>query len=260
MRLGLPVGRQTAALVIAGCVAFTLFVLAAAPAALLAGPLAKAGVVTQGLHGTVWSGEADGVIAGTVRVRTLRWRVEPLGLLRARAQARIDATLPDEGFAAGRVALGPGALRLEDFTAAAPLAVLGAAAAALGPTGQLRLKLEQLDWQDDWITGVVGSAEVTGVDAAFGSVPGGAAIPGSYAVRFDAPSVATGEPLTGELRDTGGPVEFAGTLTLLPPANYSLAGSAKARAGAPPALAQGLTMLGPADAQGGHSIGLEGSF
>jgi hypothetical protein len=140
------------------------------------------------------------------------------------------------------------------------VSVLGAAAGPLGGAGQLRLKLEQFDWRGDWATSVVGTAEITGVDPAFGGIPGGVPVTGSYAVRFAVPTVEPGQSVTGEINDTGGPVELAGTLTLMPPANYSLAASAKARPGAPPQLAAGLKLLGPDDGQGGHSIGLEGSF
>lgn len=250
---------RPATLAAVGAATFGLGLLAGAPAALLAPALAASGLQARSLEGTVWSGSALGLSAGSLRIDRLQWRLAPTGLLRARLQADLEATLAGDGFASGTVAMGPGGVAVRDVTGAAPLRALVPAAAALGPAAQLQLKVEALDWRDGWIAAAVGRAEVVDADVAFGAAA--AAMPrASFAVSFAAPEVAAGEPVAAELRDTGGPLELAGTITLKPPLEYAIEGVAKARPGAPPALAQGLALLGPPDPAGRHAISFAGSL
>jgi hypothetical protein len=256
-----PLSRlfRPATLTVVGAVTFCAGLLAGAPADLLAPALAASGLQARSLEGTVWSGSALGLSAGDLRIDRLQWRLAPTGLLRARLQADLEATLGGNGFANGTVAVGPGGVAVRDVTAAAPLRALVPAAAALGPGAQLQLKVEAVDWRDGWIAAAVGRAEVVEADIAFGAAAAG--MPrASFAVSIDAPAVAAGEPVTGELRDTGGPLELSGTVTLKPPLEYAIDGVAKARPGAPPALAQGLALLGPPDPAGRHAISFAGSL
>jgi general secretion pathway protein N len=247
-------------LAVAGGTTFLVAVVAGAPAALLAQPLANAGVATRAVRGTLWRGEADGVVVLGIRIDRLRWALAPAALVTGRLAASVDARLPDNGFAEGRVTVGAGGLALADFTGAAPLAALGPATAALGASGDVRLRLERVEWRDGWFVAAVGSVEAANVDTTFGAVPGGSGPGGGFAVRFDAPEVPPGDPVTGAVTDTGGPLELAATLTLNPPGTYRIEGTARARPGAPPALASGLRLLGPDDGRGGHAVSLEGSF
>jgi general secretion pathway protein N len=234
-------------LAIAGGTAFIVAVIAGAPAALLAQPLAGAGVATRALRGTLWRGEAQGVVALGIRVDRLRWTLRPAALVTGRLAADVEARLPDDGFAEGRVTVGAGRLVLADFTGAAPLAALGPATAALGGSGDVRLRFERVEWRDGWLAALVGTVEAANVDT-------------TCAARFEAPEVAPGDPVTGAVTDTGGPLELAATLTLTPPGSYRIDGTARARPGAPPDLASGLRLLGPDDGRGGHAVSLEGSF
>jgi general secretion pathway protein N len=247
-------------LAIAGGTAFIVAVIAGAPAALLAQPLAGAGVATRALRGTLWRGEAQGVGALGIRVDRLRWTLRPAALVTGRLAADVEARLPDDGFAEGRVTVGAGRLVLADFTGAAPLAALGPATAALGGSGDVRLRFERVEWRDGWLAALVGTVEAANVDTTFGAVPGGSGPGGGFAARFEAPEVAPGDPVTGAVTDTGGPLELAATLTLTPPGSYRIDGTARARPGAPPDLASGLRLLGPDDGRGGHAVSLEGSF
>lgn len=247
-------------LAIAGGTTFVVAMVTGAPAALLAKPLASAGIATRALRGTVWGGEADGVVALGIRIDRLRWKLAPAALVTGRLAATVDARLPDDGFAEGRVTVGAGGVALADFSGAAPLAALGPATAAFGGSGDVRVRLERVEWRDGWLAAAVGTVEAANVDTTFGAVPGGSGPGGGFAVRFDAPEVAPGDPVTGAVTDTGGPLELAATLTLTPPGSYRIDGTARARPGAPPALASGLRLLGPDDGRGGHAVSLEGSF
>jgi hypothetical protein len=132
------------------------------------------------------------------------------------------------------------------------------AAATLGPAAQLQVRIDAMDWRAGWIAAAVGRAEVVDAEVGFGAVPGNARA--SFALAVDAPEVGPDEPVAADLRDTGGPLEVAGTLTLKPTLEYTIEGVAKARPGAPPALAQGLALLGPPDAEGRHAISFAGTL
>jgi hypothetical protein len=255
----LPALSRSTWLVVAGGATFLVGLVAGAPASLLAPLLGSAGVKAGSLQGTLWSGEAERLTAGPLRVERLRWQLAPGQLLLVRLQAEVEATLAGEGFATGTVAVGPGSLGLRDATIAGPLAALLPAGAALGPSAQLRLRVAELDWRNDWVATAMGTAEVVDVDAGFGMLPPGTA-PGSYTVSFATPELAPGEPLTGELRDTGGPLELVGTIVLTPPLQYTINATAKARPDAPPDLVRGLTMLGPPDPDGRHAISFAGTL
>jgi hypothetical protein len=79
-------------------------------------------------------------------------------------------------------------------------------------------------------------------------------------VTFAADGLKPGTPLTGVLKDTGGPLEVAGTVKITPPRSYELTGTAKPRPEAPPELRNALQMLGPATPDGSHALSLAGSF
>jgi hypothetical protein len=250
---------RPATLAVVGAVTFCAGLLAGAPADLLAPALASAGLKCRTLEGTVWAGTALGLSAGSLRIDRLQWRLAPTGLLRARLQADLVATLGGDGFANGTVAVGPGGVAVRDVTAAASPGALLPAAAALGPAAQLQLKVEAVDWRDGWISSAIGRAEVVEAEVAFGAAAAG--MPrSSFAISVDAPAVAAGEPLVGTLRDTGGPLELSGTVTLKPSLEYAIDGVARARPGAPPALTQGLALLGPPDPAGRHAISFAGSL
>jgi hypothetical protein len=255
----LPALSRSTWLLVVGGATFLGGLVVGAPASLLAPLLGSAGVQAGSLQGTLWSGEAARLTAGPLRVERVRWQLAPGRLLVARLQADVEATLAGDGFATGTLAVGPGSLALRDATIAGPLAALLPAAAALGASAQLRLRVDAFDWQNDWVTAAVATAEVIDVDAGFGMLPPGAS-PGSYTVTFATPELAPGQPLGGELRDTGGPLEVVGTIELKPPLQYTINATAKARPDAPPDLVRGLTMLGPPDPAGRHAISFAGTL
>jgi hypothetical protein len=259
MQLPIPRLTRVRILVVAGIATFLAGLVAGAPAALLAPLLAAGGVQAGSLRGTLWSGEVLRLTAGSLRVERLRWQLSPAYLLLARLQAEVDATLAGDGFANGTLSVRPGGLGLRGVTIAGPLAALLPAGAALGAAAELRVRVEAFDWRNDWVAAAVATAEVVGVDAGFGAIAGGTP-PGSYTVTFAVPELAPGEPLTGDLRDTGGPLEVVGTIALAPPLQYTIEATAKARPDAPPDLVRGLTLLGPPDGAGRHAISFAGTL
>jgi Type II secretion system (T2SS), protein N len=84
--------------------------------------------------------------------------------------------------------------------------------------------------------------------------------PAAYQVTFAADGLKADEPLTGDVKDSGGPLEIAGKVRITPPRSYELNGTAKPRPDAPPEVQNALQMLGPATPDGGHTLSIAGSF
>ena len=83
---------------------------------------------------------------------------------------------------------------------------------------------------------------------------------GTYELTFSADGLGPDDLLTGALKDAGGALEIAGTVTITPPRSYEVTGTARPRPEAPPELRSALQMLGPATADGSHALSLAGSF
>jgi hypothetical protein len=244
-------------LVGAGLVSLSLFLVVLLPARVAFAVLGLPPAAASGVSGTLWKGTVEHLAIGGVDLGPLRWDVLLSRLATAQLAADIEATLPD-GFANGTVAVGIGSrIAISGLEAAAPLALLAPAAAPGG--GQLAARFDTLKLRDGQVAAAVGTVKLADVVlplAAAGRQLGA----GTYEVTFDAPDVEPGQPLTGQLRDGGGPLEIAGTVTITPPRSYELEGTAKARPDAPAELRQALQMLGPATPDGGHALSLAGSF
>lgn len=243
---------------LAAALVFALALLLRAPAGALAPAFSAAGLAAVEYRGTVWRGEALQVAAGSLRLPQVSWRLRPASLLAGRLAADVEVEVPG-GFFRGRVAAGLGnRLLVQDAEGAAPLAVLAPAAGRMAPDSRVVLEIGELSWKDEWPRAVVG--EVRLGEVALG-LPGQASLGrGDFVARFDAPEVARGEIVTGQLEDAGGPVEVRGTVSFAPPGDYEVAGVARARAGSPPELARALELAGPRTPDGGHQFALTGSF
>ena len=241
--------------------AFVIFFVASAPASLLS-QLAPAGVELNGVQGTLWTGEASSVRAGTLRLGRTRWELAPWQLLLGRVAGELDTTLPG-GFARGQfaVSLG-GSLQLRDFSAASPVASLAAATGMGLPVsdGQVAVELTALKITDGWPEQAVGEIRIGDVPLVFRNGQPVLDQLASFELRFDADEVPEAGPLEGTLNDRGGPLEVVGLLQLTPPANYELSGRAMARATAPQEMQQALVMLGPESPDGGRDFSFAGSL
>lgn len=249
--------RDARLLAVAGVVALVLFTIALVPARVAMGLLGLPPGAATGLSGTLWSGTAEHLTVGTVAIGPVRWSARPGHLLQGQLAAAVEATLPD-GFINGTVGFGLGStIVANDLEAALPLALLSPAAGANG--GQVAARFDSLALKGGKVGRAIGTLKVSGVVLPLpsaGRPPG----PGTYEVTFDAADVAPDQPLTGTVKDAGGPLAIQGTVQFTPPRSYQLDGTAKARPDAPPELAQALQMLGPAAPDGGHTLSLAGSF
>ncbi len=242
-------------LVALGAVAFVVFALVTLPAGVMVAPLAKRGIVLNGVTGTVWNGAAQVVQSGNVQIGSVHWRLHPLALLRGRAAADVKLTRVD-GFAQGYVAAGTsGQVTLRDASASLPLSALPPQFIAGGWNGKLNLRLTSADIVDRWPAALVGTIEIVDL---IGPARRPAAM-GSYKLVF--PEQAKTEVLTGALTDISGPLQLAGTLQLkAADRSYLLDGLIAPRPDASPNLVNSLQFLGAPDAQGRRPVSLAGTM
>lgn len=248
---------QTRLLAGAGLGALLLSLLALLPARVGAPLLGLPRDAAAGFSGTLWAGTVERVVIGDTSVGPVHWDARFGRLLAGELAADIEATLPD-GFLNGTVGIGfGGRIGLEDLEAAVPLALVAPAAGPAG--GQVSARFDTAGFRKGRVTSAVGSLRVSGVTLPLPSAAGPPP-PGTYEVTFASPEVPDDQPLTGQLRDAGGPLEITGTVAFTPPRSYVVDGTARPRPDAPPALRQALAMLGPATPDGSHPVSLAGSF
>jgi hypothetical protein len=248
--------RQVRLLASAGVGTLVLSLLALFPARVALPVLGVPAGTARGVTGTVWHGAAQRITVGGLAFGPLSWSVRPARLFLGQLAAGIEATVPD-GFVNATVGVSAGGtVAVRDLAAAAPLSWLAPAAGAAG--GQLTARFDQLTLTGGRVATAVGNLELVGVVLPIPNAPRLA--PGSYALTFAADKLGPDEPLTGALKDAGGPLEVAGKVIVTPPRSYEINGTAKARPEAPADLRNALQMLGPATPDGGHELSIAGSF
>ena len=249
--------RQIRFIVAAGVASLVIFLVALLPARIALAMLGVPPNVATGVSGTVWNGAAQGLSLGALALGPVQWHAKPARLLLGQLAAGVEATLPD-GFLNATVALAPGKrVAVSNLDAAAPLSWL---APALGrPGSQLTARFERLVVKAGRVETATGILQVAGIVLPI-PTSGPQLAPAAYQVTFAADGLKADEPLTGDLKDSGGPLEIAGTVKITPPRSYELNGTARPRPDAPPELLNALQMLGPATPDGGHALSIAGSF
>ena len=248
-------------LAIAGLASLVICLLVLLPAQ-LAGQLAEAlaGVRAGNWSGTLWRGEVLALQAGQLRVNRASWTLSPLRLLTGRLSATLDAELAG-GFARGQLGIGLGKLlEIEDFQAVLPLSALPLPRGLAPAGGQLSVDVERLLIEDGWPESAVLSVQLADLPLTIPGVGRAEAPLGRFEATIAQPEIAPEEPVIATVRDRGGALELAGTLTLKAPSSYELNGVARARDGAGRALEQALNLLGPRTPDGGHEISIAGSL
>jgi general secretion pathway protein N len=242
-----------------GAGAYLAFALSMMPAATVYRLFAPDALRLAGVDGTLWSGSATLGSAGGLPMRDIVWRVEALPLLTGRVAARVQARLAD-GFIETDVSAGVGGVVLDDLRGSTSVPALTPLVPLQGVDGLVSVSMRRLRLEDGWPTEAVGEARIAEL-----RVPPllsrGAADElislGNYEIAFDdAPS-----GIAARIRDTGGPLEVDGTLTLSADRRYALEGRAAARPDAPPEVIQGLDLMaGEPDAEGKRAFSLTGSL
>jgi general secretion pathway protein N len=255
-------------LIALGILALLGFVVATLPASVAGGQLARMGVQTAALSGSIWSGTATGVAWRGAPLGRLDWRITPTALLQGRVagHARItrdDGSL-DSDFSAG---FSGKDLRFSTATIALPIAALTALPLGMPPgwQGTVSGQFEEIHVSAGWPVALRGSLDVDGLVAP----PPRSALVGSYHAVFPHPrpqgSAATGAPLdpaalTARVIDKQGPFSVDAQLTLQRDRNFLLEGTLAPRGPVPPAMERSLQFLGPADASGRRPFSVGGTL
>ena len=244
-------------LLVLALLAFLLAFVARLPARWLP-KLLPPGVVCIEPAGTFWNGACANLEAGGLRAGAARWSLRPARLLTGRLAAQVRFAQPLATLE-GEFAPVPGgtleARALRGTLAHAPGGLLPGVPGDL--EGRVGLALDELVVRDRVVRAIAGRIEVQDLRQRTGEGP---LELGSYELLFEGgPPQASGN-LPGRLRDTGGPLEVAGTLTLTPAPGYLLDGSVATRPSASPILVRQIAFLGSPDANGRRSFSQEATF
>lgn len=248
---------KTRTLVIAGALVFVYTLVVHAPVALVYSRFKpqNGAVELVGLEGTVGRGSAAGVLLrGHTAARDLQWRLQPLQLLLGRAAFHVRSS--GQGLLVdGRLALLPdGGVRLSDLRSSGPVAPLLAAAGLFLPVeGAFGLELETLQLRDGVPVRAQGRLQLSGLAWKLGRDP-------LRLGDFEALIAPDAEGLAAQIRSLAGGLELSGDAHLKADRGYDLHLQLKARADAPPALANMLRSLGQPDNQAFYHLRRRGQL
>jgi hypothetical protein len=244
-------------------VAVLTVVITALPAS-LADKFLPAAVHAEDFSGTLWHGSAGRITVGGRDAGALEWRLHPIALFKLRLDA--DLHWVKGGFVVdGVAAVSRSDLQASELHGGGPIADLSSLGVAPGWRGIAQVAIRQiaadLSGSIPVLRSAVGEVDVSGVSSP--QVAGGSDL-GSYALTFDDTALSADGEARAALVDKGGPLSLDASLTLTPKTRTALlAGTAKEREDAPPALRKELdnvAQLRPRDAQGRIPIDLEFTF
>lgn len=238
-----------------GVLAYLVLALITLPANVVIPRLQHPGMTLAGLDGTIWKGSAQVLQIGDAHLGSISWNLHVLPLFALRTVADVDLRRTD-GFARGRVSAGRWNVRLTDFTASLPLSALPSTVAPGGWSGTFNARLVRLTLAEGWPIDADGTIDIL-------ELTGPARRPnhlGSFRLTFPGETQPS-ESLTGELRDTGGPLQVTGTVRLdASERSYFIEGWVSTKPETPAEFARTLEFLGPADAQGRRQFSLSGTM
>jgi general secretion pathway protein N len=247
-------------LIAVGIAAALLLALATLPASLFSSQLARAGLQSTGLWGSVWNGRAQGLTWQSAPLGDLQWSVSPWSLLLGRVAGEIALSRPDGSLrAAYSLSLG-GTLRLEDVQADLPVEMLANLPIGMPRNwrGRLSGRFEEIEVSGGWPTTLRGTFDMDGLIA---PPPRNTSI-GSYHVVIPDPAApdAGSDALSARVTDKEGPFSFEGRFALGADRSFLLEGTLAPRGATPPALLRSLELLGPADADGRRPVSVSGTL
>lgn len=245
--------RQGWLLAAVGGLVFVGVGIATLPASLIVSRLPPQ-VTLEGVGGSIWSGSATSVAYQGVPVGALTWNAHPAALLTGRLQYDVDVRRTD-GYLRGRIAttLG-GAVTAEDVSLALPITALNPNPSQNAWRGDLQGTVRRARIENGWPVDLVADLAMLRLQP-----PGAALNVGNYAVAFDE-GKSTPDELVGRVRDTEAPLVVRAQLVVQRNRSYVLEGEVAPKPGAPPAIAESVAFLGPADAMGRRAFTITGTF
>lgn len=243
---------------IAGAVAYLLFLLLSLPARFIVPTLEKRGIRTGEVTGSLWHGQAQNLQVGVLNVGQVQWRWRFLPLFLGRLAADVDIRQP-EGQLQGRLALSiTGKVLLSNLHGALPLqSLVGSNGLPGGWVARAELDMDELVLKDRWPVQAKGRITLR-------DFTGPASSPthfGNYQLTFPANGKADNNALVASLKELpDSALAIDGTLTFTTNRNYVLDAKASTTPTSPGDFAKTLSMLGPPDGSGKYPLSISGSF
>jgi hypothetical protein len=241
-----------------GIGSFLVFTLWSFPATIGFTIIAPDKVAGFGVRGSLWNGEAQLININGIKIQQAHWHVNPfrlvVGRIAGNATARWRNGLIEADYSFGL----SGDVSIRELQATFNLNQLETQMNVPGISGEASIQIKKLDWVKGWVSQVIGRGEVRNLSATL--IPAGTKQAlGSYELLFSQTAISDTAPVTGKLRDTGGPLELNGTLVLKPPTAYEFEARIKSRPSATAALTDSIALL-PLGTDGARQLILAGSF
>ncbi len=231
-----------------GLLAFALFLLARAPASVVASRLPPGLLQFQGLQGTIWHGQAQQVLTQDLALGRTEWRWAPTSLLSGGFGYRFTTSLDGHeisGVAAGGI---DGNLRLSDVQGQVPLAALAATMPTGFFTGLVEFDVRDALLEKYWPIRIDAEVKVNQLAALTTNPPTQL---GDFQLLFDEQQDF---PLQARVESLGGPLGAEGELTLGADRRFGLDLRLAPEPGASSAISNMLRFIGPPDAEGRHRL------
>ncbi len=246
-------------LLLIGLSCLILFLVLRFPASTAFAWFAPANVNGFGISGTIWGGEARLISVAGLQLRNTEWQVAPWRLLTGQLGGRFRSRWGG-GFieANGGIRLS-GTISLTEVRGSFDIAPLNSVFGIPNIGGIATVDLSEVVIRENWPQRLVGRGELRSLSSPLmGS--GAAQFIGDIGFQFNTNTETDRDTVTGQLQDTGGPLQLNGTLKLTPPHNYDLKTRLRARQEAPESLRRNLQFLGAPEADGTHVFQLAGSL
>lgn len=239
-------------LIVAGVLTLILGLLALFPARVAFQWFATPKIAISGIQGTAWHGSASEASIGGLYVRNLSWQIKPLQLLTGSLTYRVAGT-PPAGFFESDIGLSfGGSITLESLTAALPLGLFAFGGEFRGLEGDVSLQFTHIELRQGLPVMADGTLQVANL-----VVPqAGRDSLGGYKAEFFTQNNA----IVASIEDTGGVVDFAGSLKISSDRTFAFVGQVVATPETPASILQKMRFLPPADERGQHELRLEGAF
>ena len=244
--------RGAALLVAAFVAAFALFLLATAPASLVA-HFAPPALTLDGLSGSVWHGRAQRAAWRGVPLGAAEWTLSPLGLLTLAARGELTVTGAAMNLQAGvSHGLFNDRFTVRDARGTIPLALLSQISGAQGPLDATAV-LDGVSLTVDGNRVTDAGGRVTLADTRV-TRPQPVAL-GAFTLDL---SAADGW-LQADVNDDGGPLGVSGRVRATPDRRWDIDARVRAR-DADSDLARALSLLARPDADGQYALQLSGTY
>ncbi len=249
--------RRAGPLLLVGMLAYLLFLGTLVPARYVYGWVAPRlhEVALGGVAGSLWSGRAARIVVNGRDLGGANWRLRPQALLvgRLEYQLRWGGDLGQGRARVGRGLVGrPYVHQLHAELPAGALADLFGAGVPVGLGGALRADLKSVRFGSRWPDGADG--EVSWEHAQLRD-PVSMDL-GGFVVHLETAK----DGIRGVLKDSGGPLQVQGQVTLAGNGSYRVTATLKPRGPQGEQLRSELQYLGPPDARGRYSVALSGTL